>query len=225
MLPYSTILVIDKSDKCPVFLQIAGSLTENIRQGILASGVQLPGTRMMAEALGVHRKTVVAAYDELLAQGWLETRPSRGTFVSQKLPEIKAIALEKTGVPSGAAIAQKPGFQFRSNPLLAAPVYKGSNGLAFDDGFPDVRIAPWEALGRAYRTTLRQGFRKNLLFYSETTGETSLRAAITDYLCESRGLPINTDNVLITRGTMMAIHLAIRCIVQPGEVVVVGEVS
>ena len=168
---------------------------------------------------------MVAAYDELLAQGWLETQSSRGTFVSQRLPEIKPIPFKKSALAAPIDARQKAGFPFQLNPLLRLPILKGSNALAFNDGFPDVRIAPWDALSRAYRTTLRQGFRKNLLFYGETTGEPSLRAAVTDYLRESRGLPISMDNVLITRGTMMAIHLAVQCIVQPGEVVVVGEVS
>ena len=225
MLPYSTLLSIDKTAKIPVFMQIATALTENIRRGIIPASTQLPGTRTMAALLVVHRKTVVAAYDELLAQGWLETQNSRGTFVSQKLPEIKPIALQKNGASSGAYASLKAGFPFRPNLLLALPILKSSNVLAFNDGFPDVRIAPWDALSRAYRTALRQGFRKNLLFYGETTGEPSLRSAVTDYLRESRGLPITIDNVLITRGTMMAIHLAVQCIVQPGEVVVVGEVS
>ncbi len=222
MLPFSTLISIDKTAKTPVFLQIANGLTENIRLGVLSAGVQLPGTRVMAEMLGLHRKTVVAAYDELLAQGWLETQNSRGTFVSLRLPEIKPVALERSGSPATTA---QPGFQFTPDPLLTLPIYKGSNALAFNDGFPDVRIAPWDALSRAYRTSLRQGFRKNLLFYGETTGEPSLRAAMTDYLRDSRALPITMDNVLITRGTMMAIHLAVQCIVQPGEVVVVGEIS
>ncbi len=225
MLPYSTLLLIDKTAKTPIFLQIAATLTENIRRGIIPSGTKLPGTRTMAELLHVHRKTVVAAYDELLAQGWLETQNSRGTFVSQKLPDIKPVPFKKGGISSNDNATQKAGFRFQPNPLLALPLVKSSNALSFNDGFPDVRIAPWDALSRAYRTTLRQGFRKNLLFYGETTGEPSLRAAVTDYLRESRALPITIDNVLITRGTMMAIHLAVQCIIQPGEVVVVGEVS
>lgn len=225
MLPFSTLIPIDKTAQKPVFLQITAALTENIRQGIIPAGIQLPGTRTMADLLGLHRKTVVAAYDELLAQGWLETQHSRGTFVSQKLPEIKPIAFNKNAVWSPAAAPQKAGFPFQSDPLLTLPVQRGSNLLAFNDGFPDVRIAPWDVLSRAYRSAMRQGFRKNLLFYGETTGEPSLRAAMTDYLRQSRGLPITVDNVLITRGTMMAIHLAVQCIVRPGDVVLVGEVS
>jgi GntR family transcriptional regulator / MocR family aminotransferase len=221
MLPFATLIEVDKTTKTPVFLQIATGITEQIRKGILPAGVQLPGTRVMAELLDVHRKTVVAAYEELLAQGWLETQTSRGTFVSEKLPEVAPVSLERTApVPR-----DQPGFHFLPDPLLQFPVHRGSNALAFNDGFPDVRLAPWDALSRAYRTSLRHGFRKNLLFYGDTTGESSLRTAMTDYLRDSRGLPVTVDNVLITRGTMMAMHLAVQCIVRPGEVVVVAEIS
>jgi len=222
MLPFSTFISIDQSAKTPVFLQIAASLTESIRRGVIVPGARLPGTRALSETLGVHRKTVVAAYDELLAQGWLETQHSRGTFVSQKLPEIKPQAWGKNAAPANR---QKAGFAFRRNPLLDFPPLKSSGAPAFNDGFPDVRIAPWDALGRAYRTALRQGFRKNLVFYGEMTGEPSLRSAMTDYLRESRSLAIGAENVMITRGSMMAIHLATHSIVAPGETVVVGDIS
>ena len=224
MLPFSTLISVDKTSKTPVFLQIAHAFTENIRRGVIPPGAHLPGTRALAEALKLHRKTVVAAYDELSAQGWLETFASRGTFVSRKIPEIKPSALEKTaGAPGLPRI--KAGFAFKKDPMLALPVLKGANILTFNDGFPDVRLAPWDAFNRAYRTVVRSGYRKNLLFYGDTFGELSLRVAMTEYLRETRGLPIQIDNVLITRGSTMGIHLAARGILQPGDVLVVGEIS
>ncbi|MBK7937427.1 MAG: PLP-dependent aminotransferase family protein [Lewinellaceae bacterium] len=224
MIPYSNLIAIDKSAKTPVFLQISTVLTENIRKGIIPAGARLPGSRALADVLGLHRQTVVAAYDELLAQGWLETRAARGTFVSRSIPEIRPLALGKN-VPEPGFSGKKAGFPFIIDPNLALPVLKGTNALAFNDGFPDVRLAPLDALSRAYRTVLRQGFRKNLLFYADTSGEGSLRAAMADYLRETRGLPVGTDNVLITRGSTMAIYLAAQTVLRPGDVVVVGEIS
>ena len=61
MLPFSTLISVDKSAKTPVFLQIAASFTESIRRGVIVPGARLPGTRALSETLGVHRKTVVAA--------------------------------------------------------------------------------------------------------------------------------------------------------------------
>jgi GntR family transcriptional regulator/MocR family aminotransferase len=222
MLPFASLIFLDKSSKTPVFLQIANSLSENIRQGIIAGGAKLPGSRTMASVLSVHRKTILAAYDELLAQGWLETQSSRGTYVSKKLPEIKPQSIKKE---QQSDTLNQPGFHFEGNKLLALPLVKAQNTLSFDDGFPDVRLAPWDALGRAHRSSVQHGFRRNMLSYGETTGHPSLRSAMLEYLTESRGLPIRLEQVLITRGTMMAIHLAVQCIIQPGEKVVVAELS
>ena len=71
----------------PIYVQIAHGLVAEIRRGRLIAGEVLPGSREMAEELGVNRKTVVVAYDELIAQGWLTSRGTKGTFVSAKLPE------------------------------------------------------------------------------------------------------------------------------------------
>ncbi len=223
-LPFATLISIDKTEKTPIFLQISNALTENIRCGTIPAGAHLPGTRAMSEVLGVHRKTVVAAFDELLAQGWLESRGARGTFVSQKLPEIQPTNLKKNAV-APKNLGKKAGFSFKSNPNWEHPQLVSSQILSFNDGFPDVRLAPMDALSRAFRTISKQGFRKNLLFYTELFGENSLRAEMVKYLRETRGLPISIENILLTRGSTMAIYLAAQTILQPGDVVVVGEIS
>ncbi|AEE50229.1 PLP-dependent aminotransferase family protein [Haliscomenobacter hydrossis] len=224
MLPFATLIAVDKTVKTPIFLQISSALTENIRKGTIPVGAQLPGSRALALALGLHRQTVVAAYDELLAQGWLETRAAKGTFVSQKLPEIRPQSLQAQHLPKANPRAEA-GFTFHTDANLQRPVLRGSNTLAFDDGFPDVRIAPWDELNRAFRSILRQGYRKNLFFYGDTYGELSLRNQMATYLRETRGLPIGVENVLITRGSTMAIYLAAQVVLQPQDVVVVGEIS
>ena len=221
---FATLLTINKLEKTPLFLQISTAISDNIRRGVILAGAQLPGTRALADSLGVHRKTVVAAYEELLAQGWLETKASSGTFVSDKLPELKPMALRKTTAPA-AGSGQKAGFAFHKDALLQRPIIKGSNILAFNDGFPDVRLAPWEALSRAFRTVLRQGYRKNLLFYSDVFGEPSLRATMAAYHRETRGLPVTEANILITRGSTMGLYLTSNLVLRPGDVVIVGEIS
>ena len=71
----------------PVFLQIARALSDAVRIGRLRPGQRLPGSRRMAEALGVHRNTVLAAYAELAAEGWIDAAHGRGTFVSTAIPD------------------------------------------------------------------------------------------------------------------------------------------
>ena len=218
------LISINKDSSTPIYIQISNAITEQIRKGSMVSGAKLPGTRVLAKSLGVHRKTVVAAYDELLAQGWLESHGARGTFVSHKLPVVRPVALNKDNSTPQREV-NKAGFPFTKNPNLALLVIKGSNQLAFNDGFPDVRLAPFEALSRAYRSVLRHGYRKNLLFYADLFGEMSLRQAMVDYLRETRGLPIGVENVMITRGSTMAIFLTAQSVITSGEVMVVGEIS
>src|ERR1700753_2032645 len=88
MLPWKSIIQVQKEGECPVYLQIANAISLEIKKGHLGPGVKLPGTRQLSELLEVHRITVVRAYEELEAQGWIELRPAQGSFTSTKLPEI-----------------------------------------------------------------------------------------------------------------------------------------
>jgi GntR family transcriptional regulator / MocR family aminotransferase len=177
----------------------------------------------MAETLGVHRQTVVAAYDELIAQGWIETKASRGTFVSSKISDFKPISLNKALINNDLNI--KTGFNLSKKDYLKLPVLRGSSALSFDDGFPDNRFAPVDELARAYRTVLKKGYQKNILFYGDTKGEPSFRQEMTTYLKETRGLNVSIENVMITRGSMMAVYLTAQTVLQKGDSVVVGALG
>src|SRR5262245_3982838 len=74
----------------PLFLQIARGLSDAIRDGRLRTGARLPGTRTLARRLRVHRNTVLAAYSELVAEGWIETSRASGSFVSRELESDSA---------------------------------------------------------------------------------------------------------------------------------------
>src|SRR6185295_15262133 len=151
MLPYSTLIVPDKKAATPVYLQISNRLINLIRDGIIKPGAELPGSREMSKLLNVHRKTVVAAYDELNAQDWIETVPRKGVLVTRKLPEIKPRSFKAvTPIP---AYAGNTGFAF--NKRMSFPMSSSAgptHRLVINDGFPDIRLAPMEALLREYRS-------------------------------------------------------------------------
>src|SRR5579871_3516703 len=88
MFPWKTSIAIQKESELPVYLQISKSIIKGIKNGTIRPGVKMPGSRELSELLEVHRKTVVKAYDELDAQGWTYSVSSKGTFVSERLPEI-----------------------------------------------------------------------------------------------------------------------------------------
>lgn len=221
MQPLSSLLNIDRSTKEPVYLQISNQLTDLIRKGILAAGHRLLSTRELADQLKVHRKTVVQAYDELLAQGWLESRAGSGTFVATHLPEMKPQPLLKEAVNP----AKTAGFTFEETPHLDIPVVKPRFQLHLDDGFPDARLAPLDDLSRAYRTQLLHGNPYLRLGYGDTQGSAWLRQELSAHLNETRGLRITTDNILITRGTVMGAYLISHSFLKPGDIVATSTLS
>src|SRR5206468_11937479 len=90
---------LDRRKRVPLYLQIARAISEDVRRGRLHPGDLLPGTRTLARTLDVQRMTVVAAFDELLAEGWIETHPARGTIVSTDLPDLPSPRANREGLP------------------------------------------------------------------------------------------------------------------------------
>jgi GntR family transcriptional regulator/MocR family aminotransferase len=112
MIVIQNLVRIDKELAEPVYQQLANGIVSLIRQGHLKPGSALPSSRKLAELFDIHRKTVVAAFDELQAQGWAESLPRRGLFVAQELPVMRPQRLERVagdGSGDGVASADGPG--------------------------------------------------------------------------------------------------------------------
>src|SRR5882672_5979577 len=90
---------IDPASDTPVYLQITNPFIHNIRLGRLRKGLKLPGSREVAGLLNINRMTMVAAYDELQAQGWIEMLPRKGTFVKKELPVLTPKRIDKDQKP------------------------------------------------------------------------------------------------------------------------------
>mgnify|MGYP000153256295 CR=1 FL=1 len=86
MFPYKTSFKLDRKSKQGLYLQLANQFIDLIKERKLIPNTKLPGSRILANLLNVHRKTVVACYEELLLQGWVESIPKKGTFVHSSLP-------------------------------------------------------------------------------------------------------------------------------------------
>ena len=222
MLPFKTLIVVDKNLSTPVYLQIANSLISLIRNGVIKPGSSLPASREMASLLQVHRKTVVAAYEELYAQDWIETIPRKGVTVSQNLPEIKPRTFKAVSQSSG--YTGKTDFSFHK--IISVPAQAGKAAeyrLILNDGFPDARIAPVDLLMKEYRRLFHTSAIQRLTAFIKPAGSLNLRKAIVQFLSDTRGLNIGTQNILMTHGAQMAIFMTARMILKPGSTVVVAE--
>jgi GntR family transcriptional regulator/MocR family aminotransferase len=222
MLPFKTLISIHRKRIPSVYLQIANRLTELIRNGILKPGTRLPSTRALAGLLQVHRKTVVAAYEELNAQDWIESIPRKGVIVSKHLPEIKPRTFKSLEKSSG--YPEKAAFSFRKiNSFPIRPAKPADHRLIINDGFPDSRIAPIDTLLKEYRLLFHKQSVQRRVMFGDESGSQNLRSAIARFLTESRGLNITEANILVTHGAQMAISLASNSILKPGSIALVAE--
>ena len=217
------LITIDKNSQVPVYLQIANSIINHIRRGALKPSSALPGSRVLAGYLGVHRKTVVAAYDELYAQSWVDTYPRKGIFVAKNLPDVsprKITAAQQHYAYPAETLFDVPG---ERTPFASLFVKGPENNLIFNDGFPDIRLAPVELMVREYRRFANYHFTSKYLMYGPEQGSESLRIELARFFGETRGLPVKPENILITKGVQMALYLVAQVLLKKGDTFVAGE--
>lgn len=217
------LLNINKSLPTPVYLQITNAVINNIQTNRFRKGLKMPGSRLLATSLKIHRKTLQRAFNELYAQGWLEIIPRKGTFVANNLPglrPIKAGSTELTG-----SYPEKINFpMLRSNWSAFPPSdLQQTRSLVIQDGFPDIRMAPMKHFMRELRSIERSGEYKKYYQYGNPQGSNYLRESLAIFLRDTRGLPISSANILITNGAQMGIYIAAHSLLQKGDHVIVGD--
>jgi GntR family transcriptional regulator/MocR family aminotransferase len=206
---------LDPHSGQPLFLQLADAIADDIRRGRLHPDDALPGSRELAGWLGLNRNTIVAAYEELAAQGSVRTRVGGGTFVapSTPLPRVRTQVATTSALPT-YALAPSAGVPYtpRAQPAPGT--------LILANGTPDPRLFPARALTRAFRRAIEQRAR-SVLGANEACGHPRLRGVLATMLARSRGLPATPDNVMVTRSIEQGIDLVARTLLTSGDVVAV----
>ncbi|HEV2478465.1 MAG TPA: PLP-dependent aminotransferase family protein [Puia sp.] len=221
MLPYTTLLQIDKGSTQPVYRQIAGQIVQHIRTGVLKPGALLPGTRELASQLSLHRKTIVAAYNELLSQGWLEVTPKKGFNITRNLPELKARSLR---LDQSAAYGNRMAIPFYGQKAaITIRAKEPPIRLVIDDGHPDPRLTPLPILMREYASRIKLAQRSTIIPGSLTAGTQRLRTTLAGYLQSSRGIQAGPEHLIVTHGAQMSIYLAAKILLRPGDNAIIGD--
>ena len=219
-MPYPPFIILDEKSKAPLYRQIYETIRRSILSGEFHSGEQLPASRLLAKQLGISRLTVINAYDQLLAEGYLESKAGAGTFVAEHLPEeflqtprVKPQKGKTEILPRklnlsryGKNVLEESRTVLRYN--QATPLAAFQHGLAAIDEFPfDV----WTKLAnKSYRTLERQTFG-----YGEPAGFFLLREAIAAYLKSARAVNCAPEQVIITSGAQHAFDLIGRVFLEP----------
>jgi len=219
MLPYNNLIPINKNSKVPIYLQICNGFIQLIKQGLLKGNTKLPGTRQLSEILCVHRNTIVATYEELQLQGWIHINASKGSFVSEAIPESKP----KAYLHPTKSEKKITGFEIKQNTILTTDVYKRTNLLELNDGLPDSRLAPVDSLASCIRSVLRGERGTRSLSYGDIEGNINLRNELQSFLNDSRGLNVSIENIFITRGSIMGLYLSLNVLLKNGDNVIIAE--
>ena len=224
MLPYKTLIKFDRDSEMPVYVQISNSIINEIASGRISPDTQLPSSRKLSEILEVHRKTIVAAYDELEAQDWVYKKPSIGTFVINKIPEKQKIKYEKNQKSNPKSNTPTFNYDFEDFDNYTNLKNKYQAKYIFDDGYPDIRLAPLTALSREYSSIFKKpSLIKSLNYSKDFKGDYIFRLELTKYLRETRGIQADPENIIITRGSIMAFYLLFSATLKPKDTIVVGE--
>ncbi|WP_330205763.1 MocR-like pyridoxine biosynthesis transcription factor PdxR [Pseudomonas sp. AM14(2022)] len=215
--------------------QLYQALRLRVLDGRLASGTRLPASRDLATALAISRNSVVRAYDQLYAEGFIEGRVGDGTYVAQlphsALPTKKLSTKVSTGfstslptalstnwldlpvVPSSKVIHSDAIQRVETNHLALPP---SGPPRAFRVGVPAFDLFPfdvWAKLNAAFwrKPDLQQ------LCYGDPAGDARLRGMIAAYLRSSRGMQCTAEQIVITSGAQQGISLCAQLLVAPGD--------
>ncbi|MBR08919.1 MAG: GntR family transcriptional regulator [Rickettsiales bacterium] len=212
------LLKLDTQSDLPLYKQLTGQITELIKKHVIRHGYKLPGTRSLAEKLGIHRQTVVAAIDQLVIEGWLETQPGKGTYVAENLSSVpQSFTHEAMDLPKAPEIPIPS--------VLQRNLHLTTQNYHLDDGLPDPRLAPTAELMRAYKSCVSTGNLYPRFTYGDTKGQLHLRQELCEYLKKTRGMNVSSDQIIITRGVTQAMYLCINGFLKAGDKVAVGELN
>ena len=174
------LLVPDRDARVPLAVQLADGLRTAARAGAVRVGDRLPSTRSLAAELGVSRTVTAAAYDQLLAEGWVAGRHGAGTFVVAVPP----------GAPGPGVVNPRP-----------APPRPGAATVDLRAGTPCVGVLDPAAWRRAWRAAADEP--PDVV--PDPVGLPAFRGAVVAHLLRHRGLPADPDAVLATGGTTAAV--------------------
>jgi GntR family transcriptional regulator / MocR family aminotransferase len=216
------VIAVDRKRAAPLHRQIYDGLRGLIVSGNLRPGQQLPSTRAMTQELGVSRIPILTAYAQLLAEGYCQTRPGAGTFVSRSLPDQVASLQRSAGRAAPLRTSPRP----IAKRALSLPPYTRAAWLrglgAFCLGQPAYDQFPlqvWSSL------ILRHGRnpRARNLHYGGPLGLEPLREAICTYLRTARSVHCEPRQIMIVSGSQQALEISARVLLDPGAPVWLEE--
>lgn len=190
------------------YLAISQMLREAIKTGRVNTAEQLPSARQLAQQLNTNRHTIMAAYHELIAQGWIISKERKGYFVANDLPINRSrLPLARNSISS-----QPFAWQFTKHIEYSPNQVAASYLFNFAGGTPDISLFPFHE----FKGYINDAFtRPNIsaLHYGNAAGYPPLIEQVTHYLRRARSL--TNREVIITNGSQEALYILSQLLLSP----------
>ncbi|MES2071776.1 MAG: PLP-dependent aminotransferase family protein [Pseudomonadota bacterium] len=213
-------LQLDRASTTPMFRQLYAAIKQAILGGAVAPGMQLPPTRDFCRLLEISRQTVLNAYAQLMAEGYLQGSVGKGTFVSDQLPAASRSAVGKEKLAEqgrGPAPLLRPlaerGLRFAH--AEGKMNFHQGKPRAFRVGMPGLDAFPFDTWSRLEARRWRRS--GGQLGYVDPAGYRPLREMLAVYLKAARGVNCTPDQVIITSGSQQALFLLSSMLLDPGD--------
>ncbi len=204
-------VALDRTSTTPLHRQLYKVLQSYIVTGRLAAGSRLPATRALADLAEVGRNTVIAAYEQLLIEGYVEARSGSGTWVADVMH--RCATAEAPGPPAPCSRFSRRGETIAGQPQFGRRPHK----INFQPGFPEVDTFPFSTWARLLAQNARSRS-DDLLSYYHFAGHPALREAIAEYLGVARGVDCRAEQVIVVTGAQAALDLLARTLMDEGDV-------
>ncbi|MCR4282291.1 MAG: PLP-dependent aminotransferase family protein [Bauldia sp.] len=201
----------DRNLEMPIHRQLYELLRSYIIDGRLSAGSRLPATRALAEALKVGRNTVIAAYEQLLTEGYLEARSGSGTWVAEVMRHSP-----RPSRPSAGAVSLR--FSRRGDAITSQPQFgRRPHKINFHPGFPEIGTFPFSTWARLLARNARSRA-EDLLGYYHSASHPALQESIAEYVRVARGVDCSAEQVIVVTGAQAALDLLARILLDDGDV-------
>jgi GntR family transcriptional regulator/MocR family aminotransferase len=217
------VISLDRMSAIPLYQQLAEQLRRFVLQGRLKPNQKLPSSRVLARSLEISRATVTLSYEQLLSEGYFETRCGSGTFVCSQLPD-EYLQLESpqryVSEPSELTMLSRFGAGLLAANQIEVP--EPEDGISFRFGSPATEHFPI----KLWRRLLSRHCNKSpalLNYIPDPIGYFPLRIAIAEYLGRSRAIQCSAEQVIIVNGSQQVLDLIARLTIDPGDWVALEE--
>ena len=216
-----TALVLERASDAPLHRQIYDQWRQGILTGRFRRAERVPSTRELSAALEVSRSTVTQAYDQLIAEGYLETSQGSGTFVCRELPD-ELLRPNLKHVPRAEATPAMRLSRYGAGLTDDFSYPSAPAGfIRFTQWRPDLALFPLAIWRKLVMRRLRSAAPDLFDYADQSAGYGPLREEIAAYVSRSRAVRCTPEQVVIVNGSAQGIDLCVRLLLEPGDQVAI----